>query len=99
MKENTDIHTFARQLEDHLGSNFWVLVENKPPAAQAHFNAFEENNFPIPNDLELFYRDTNGTSLTWGDNDQLHSSLGHLQIVRLELIRLGLNHKFITILN
>ena len=32
---------------------------------------------------------TNGTSLTWGDNEQLHSSLGHFQIVRLELIRNG----------
>ena len=65
------------------------MVENKPPAAKAHFSAFEENNFPIPKDLELFYRDTNGTSLTWGDNEHLHSSLGHFQIVRLELIRQG----------
>ena len=90
VKENTDIHTFAKQLEEHLGPDFWVLVENKPPAAKAHFNAFEENNFPLPKDLELFYRDTNGTSLTWGDNEQLHSSLGHFQIVHLELIRSGL---------
>lgn len=87
VKENTDIHAFANQLQDHLGAEFWVLVENKPPAAKAHFKSFEENNFKLPNDLELFYRDTNGTSLTWGENAQLHSKLGHFQIVRLELIR------------
>ena len=34
VKENTDIHTFAKQLENHLGSDYWVMVENKPPAPQ-----------------------------------------------------------------
>lgn len=77
-KKDTDIHEFARQLKTHLGDEFWVSIDNRPPAGPGNLRLFEENNFKLPRNMHRLYSDTNGISLTWGNNSTPAESSGHL---------------------
>ena len=77
-KKDTDIHEFSRQLKTHLGDDFWVSIDNRPPAGPGLLRLFEENNFKLPRSMHHLYSDTNGISLTWGSNSTPAESSGHL---------------------
>merc|ERR1712227_253606 len=80
MKKETDIHEFSRQLKDHLGEDFWVMLESRAPAGPGNLKLFGENNFKLPKNFHHLYSDTNGVSLTWGHNSSPTDVKGHLGI-------------------